>query len=726
MSSIVSKREVGVDGGGAEAQQAGEVVHLARLAGLDDEAALRAQALADEVVVDGGDGQERGDRGVVGIHRAVGEDEDLVAVLHVLLGLAPQAIEGPLHAPGLGLEAQRQGLGLEVLAVHPAQPLEVLVGEHGLRQLDDTRVLGAVPEDVALAPHEGDEAHDHLLPDGVDRGIGHLGEELVEVVEEVPGLVGQDRERRVVAHRPHRFLAVPGHRGHQDAQVLERVAEGLLLGEDAARRRLQELAGRGEIGEGDLSLLEPARVGPLGADAGLDLLVRDDAPLLEGSDEHPARLETALADDLLRGNVEDPRLRGHDEDVVVGQAVARRSQPVAVEGRADERSVRERDRSRAVPGLDDRPVVLVEGPAVGRDLGVLLPGLGDEHHHHVGEAAAAHHEELDHVVEGARVRAALLHERLHLLDVVVGEERRGDDGLARLHPVDVPAEGVDLAVVRQGPERMGQRPRRQHVRREAAVDEGERRLEGLLREVGIVGGQLRRRQHPLVDDRARRHRAEVEARRALDRLPHQPGAVLARDEQPPLEVVLGAAAHRPAHDHLLHQGLARERGGAEGRVVGGHDAPAEDVELQLAQRPGERVSHPDVGSGVLRQEALPDRVAPRLGQGDPEPRADLQEEGVGELRLKPRSVSGLLFRAAGAPVVQVQEDLDPLANDVVGLDVLQVGDEADPASVVLEAGIVKAVSRLHLSHPGVVIGPPGLGVEEAPPFPRTVSPPSVV
>ena len=352
-----------------------------------------------------------------------------------------------------------------------------------------------------------------------------------------------------------------------------------------------------------------------------------------------------------------------------------------------------------VPGLDDRAVVLVEGPALGRDVRVLLPGLRDQHHHHVGQAAAAQQQELDHVVEGARVRAARLHDRLHLLDVVVGEEGRGDDGLARLHPVDVAAQGVDLAVVRQRAEGVGQRPRRQHVRREAAVDEGEGRLEGLLREIGVVGGQLRRRQHPLVDDRARGHRADVEPLGALHRLPHQAGAVLAGDEEPPLEVVLGAAAHRATHDHLLHERLAREGRGPERRVVGGDVAPAEDVDLQLAQGTGERVAYAHVRLRVLRQEALPDRVVPRPGERDPEPRADLEEEGVGQLREDACSVSGLLLRAPRAPVVQVQQHLDPLANDLVGLDVLQVGHEAHAAGVVLESRIVEVVARLGLAHP---------------------------
>ena len=115
-----------------------------------------------------------------------------------------------------------------MLTVHPPQPLEVLVGENGLRQLDHPGVLGAILQDVAFPADEGDEAHHHLLADGVDWRVGHLGEELVEVVEEAARLLGQHRERGVVAHGAHRLLGVLHHRGHEDPQVLERVAEDLL------------------------------------------------------------------------------------------------------------------------------------------------------------------------------------------------------------------------------------------------------------------------------------------------------------------------------------------------------------------------------------------------------------------------------------------------------------------------------------------------------------------
>ena len=52
-------------------------------------------------------------------------------------------------------------------------------------------------------------------------------------------------------------------------------------------------------------------------------------------EEHAARLEAALLDDLVLGDLDDADLGGHDDEVVVGDPVARRAQTVAVEHRAD-------------------------------------------------------------------------------------------------------------------------------------------------------------------------------------------------------------------------------------------------------------------------------------------------------------------------------------------------------------------------------------------------------
>jgi hypothetical protein len=67
--------QVRVDRARAVADQAGEVVDLARLARLHDDPGGVARAFADQVVVDRGQGEERGDRGVPGVGAAVGKDQ---------------------------------------------------------------------------------------------------------------------------------------------------------------------------------------------------------------------------------------------------------------------------------------------------------------------------------------------------------------------------------------------------------------------------------------------------------------------------------------------------------------------------------------------------------------------------------------------------------------------------------------------------------------------------
>ena len=99
----------------------------------------------------------------------------------------------------------------------------------------------------------------------------------------------------------------------------------------------------------------------LGRQLSLDLLVLDEPALGRVDQEHAPRLEAALAHHPLWCQVEDPDLAGEDDEAVVGDPVAGRAQPVAVEDGADHRAVGEADRCRTVPWLHERSVVAVEG-----------------------------------------------------------------------------------------------------------------------------------------------------------------------------------------------------------------------------------------------------------------------------------------------------------------------------------------------------------------------------
>ena len=164
-----------------------------------------------------------------------------------------------------------------------------------------------------------------------------------------------------------------------------------------------------------------SRVGVLGRQLRLDLLVLDEAALGRVDEEHAARLQAALAHDALGRDVEHAHLAGQHDQPVVGDPVAGRAQPVAVEHGADHRAVGEADRRRAVPGLHERGVVAVEGAPVAVHGGVVLPRLGDHHQHGVGQRAPAEVQQLEHLVEAGRVARPRGADRVDARQVAVDE-----------------------------------------------------------------------------------------------------------------------------------------------------------------------------------------------------------------------------------------------------------------------------------------------------------------
>jgi hypothetical protein len=93
------EHQVRVDRARAVADQRREVMDLARLAGLEHEAGLQARALADEVVVDRPDGEQRRHRRALATERAVGEDEDVDALGERRVGFRAHALDGPAACP---------------------------------------------------------------------------------------------------------------------------------------------------------------------------------------------------------------------------------------------------------------------------------------------------------------------------------------------------------------------------------------------------------------------------------------------------------------------------------------------------------------------------------------------------------------------------------------------------------------------------------------------------
>ena len=77
--------------------------------------------------------------------------------------------------------------------------------------------LGLGLEQIALGADGGHRGGDNRLPDRVDRRIGNLSKQLLEVVIQQLWSVRQHRQGGVRAHGSDRFHPGLGHGGEQDA-----------------------------------------------------------------------------------------------------------------------------------------------------------------------------------------------------------------------------------------------------------------------------------------------------------------------------------------------------------------------------------------------------------------------------------------------------------------------------------------------------------------------------
>ena len=151
---------------------------------------------------------------------------------------------------------------------------------------------------------------------------------------------------------------------------------------------------------------------------------------------------------------------------------------------------------------------------------------------------------------------------------VVAEHVGLEQAFARAHPVDVAAQRVDLAVVRDVAVRVRQRPGRERVGAEALVHERERRLDVGIGQIGKRRLDLVGRQHPLVDERARRQARDVEH--------------VALGERQLVDRVLDALA-----DHV-ELALEAQRIGLQRRLAGRVAAVADEQLLDDRHRGGGR------------------------------------------------------------------------------------------------------------------------------------------
>ena len=158
-------------------------------------------------------------------------------------------------------------------------------------------------------------------------------------------------------------------------------------------------------------------------------------------------------------------------------------------------------------------------------------------------------------------------------------------------------------------------------------------------------------------------------------------------------LVLGRGAI--GHENLTYHRLDGLHGLAEVRIVHGDVAPADEGQAFLRELRGDDCLRLGAGGVVAGHEELADAIVLRGGQGHAKASAFLHEEVMGNLHEDAAAVAELGIRAHRAAMVKIEQDLQALLDDGVGLAVVQVGDEADAAGVLAMGGIKEALGFGH-------------------------------
>ena len=337
-----SERHVRVDRIRSIAGQQAEVVNFASFARLQNDPDSSPKFVLDEVMVNRSAGQQRTDWNPSIAHRAIRQDDQTVTIIDRLLGFCTDSLKGfamTLRTIFAG-EGNVDDLGRPASIVQAFESSHLTVAQNRVRNHHPVTLLRSRRQKVPFRTDVATQTHDDVFADRVDRRVGHLGEELLEVVIEHPRLVTQTGQSCIVSHAADRVFLGIQHRVEHEVHRLDGVPERLhLMDQIVIVSGVVDELSSGEFLDVNRLLIEPLAIRTLLSNRFLDLFIADDPSLFEVNQEHLAGLETTLRFDIGGFDIKHTNFARHDDLVIMRQVVARRTQAVSVENRTDHAAI---------------------------------------------------------------------------------------------------------------------------------------------------------------------------------------------------------------------------------------------------------------------------------------------------------------------------------------------------------------------------------------------------
>ncbi|MNO77987.1 hypothetical protein D3C76_691100 [compost metagenome] len=304
--------QIGVDGGGAKAQQHREVVRIATAGGLHQYVGVAAQVVVDQGALHRAHRHGSWNGQGIGADVPIRQDQQDGTAARLVGSVVAQPLQRPLQSLfWLVVEAQHR-----MTIVFPFQRQQLMeVGVEQDRRLEQhpVGVAEGLVEDVLLAADTGGQRHDVVFTQRIDGRVGHLGEHLAEVVVQGTLAGGEHRHRGVIPHGAHRLLAVLAEHADDLIQLLVGVAEQFLIGLELIVRELAgACAGVIHLLERHQSLavlVHPLLVGVAALEIVVDLEAGPHLAVAGIHHEQLARADPALLQHFVRGVVPGADLR---------------------------------------------------------------------------------------------------------------------------------------------------------------------------------------------------------------------------------------------------------------------------------------------------------------------------------------------------------------------------------------------------------------------------------
>jgi len=395
-------------------------------------------------------------------------------------------------------------------------------------------------------------------------------------------------------------------------------------------------------------------------------------------------------------------LRPHDHQAVPGDAVAGRTQSVAIQAGADPAPVGERQQGGSVPGfLDAGPIgIKVLQLLTPLQFRLLLKRLGNQGHQTFNNGATAAHHQLQHPVQVGGIAEGGIHHGMQvrrgifpdLLEAVLGCQG----------PVDVSQQGVDLTVVAQHAHGLGQGPAGQGVGAEPPVVDRVGNGKALVLQVPVENRQHLGAHHALVDHRAGAQGGKGDmATHLRPQYVTKPGAnAAAATKQQALQRFLVPMALVDGEEPLLNHRTTGRSHGTQHIPVNGHHPPAMAAETQS----GRLLLAKPAGGGA----GLPVPGQKHHAQGGNVPirqrrygRPEGLQQGPGNGAKHTGPVSGVPVTATAAPVFHTGQPPQGLPQEPVARPAVQPGQKPDATAVPL--------SFQPIGTGGVLVRPVGTG-----------------